>query len=117
PVNVKAGQHTVYWGESLLLGGLVHGIAYSQNSVDQWKALSTPGTETKELFRPRGGLTIQAQPMKDLSVAGQWFYNWQAIRAPESGSYLANNDPLNFGGDSLIAGPGQRLWNAQAVAA
>jgi hypothetical protein len=117
PVNVKAGQHTVYWGESLLLGGLVHGIAYSQNSVDQWKGLSTPGSEAKELFRPRGGLTVQAQPTSDLSLAGQWFYNWQAVRAPESGAYLENNDMLLFGGDSLIAGPGQRLWNAHAVAA
>ena len=125
PINVKAGQHTVYWGESLLLGGLVHGIAYSQNSVDQWKGLSTPGSEAKELFRPRGGLTVQAQPTSDLSLAGQWFYNWQAVRAPESGAYLENNDMLLFGGDSLIAGanpfaasiPGApaalRLWNAQ----
>ena len=116
PVNIKAGQHTVYWGESLLLGGLVHGVAYGQNSVDQWKGLATPGSEAKELFRPRGGLTIQAQPAKDLSVSGQWFYNWQAIRAPESGSYLSNNDAILFGADSLIAGPGQRLWNERGVA-
>ena len=70
PVQVKAGQHTVYWGESLLLGGVVHGIAYSQNSVDVWKGLATPGTEAKEVFRPRGGLTIQAQPAQELSLAG-----------------------------------------------
>jgi len=116
PVQVKAGQHTVYWGESLLLGGVVHGIAYSQNSVDVWKGLATPGTEAKEVFRPRGGLTIQAQPTEELSLAAQWFYNWQAVRLPESGSYLSGTDPLNFGGDSLIVGPNQRFWNAQAVA-
>ena len=115
PVQVKAGQHTVYWGESLLLGGVVHGIAYSQNSVDVWKGLATPGTEAKEVFRPRGGLTIQAQPAQELSLAAQWFYNWQAIRLPESGSYLSSTDPLNFGGDSIIVGPNQRLWNQQAV--
>jgi hypothetical protein len=116
PVKVKAGQHTVYWGESLLLGGVVHGIAYSQNSVDLWKGLATPGTEAKEVFRPRGGLTIQAQPTKDLSLAGQWFYNWQAIRLPESGSYLSPTDMLQFGADSIVVGPNQRLWNTQAVA-
>ena len=49
---------------------------------------ATPGSEAKELFRPRGGITLQAQPLKELSVAGQWFYNWQAVRMPESGSYL-----------------------------
>jgi len=117
PVNVKAGQHTVYWGDSLLLGGAIHGISYSQNSLDVWKGFSTPGTEAKELFRPRGGLTIQAQPLNDLSIAGQWFYNWQAVRLMESGSYLTFNDGALFGGDSFYVGPGQRLWNTQAVPA
>jgi hypothetical protein len=127
PVNVKLGQHTIYWGESIFLQGLVHSVAYSQNSVDQWKGLATPGSEAKELFRPRGGLTIQAQPTKDLSIAGQWFYNFQPVHAPESGSYLENLDFLNFGGDSLVAGanpfaalvPGApsnlRFWNNNVV--
>ncbi len=128
PVSIKAGQHTVYWGESLLLGGAVHGVSYAQNSLDLFKAFSTPGAEAKELFRPRGGLTIQAQPTKDLSIAGQWFYNWQAVRVPESGSYLTINDGLQFGADSAIVAanpfaasiPGApamlRAWNANAVA-
>src|SRR6185503_15047088 len=128
PVNVKAGQHTVYWGESLFFGGAIHGISYSQNSLDAWKAFQTPGAEAKELFRPRGGLTLQAQPTKELSLAGQWFYNWQAIRVPESGSYLTVNDALNFGGESQIVGPNPfakaipgapaylRVWNTNNVA-
>ena len=105
PISVKAGQHTVYWGDSLLLGGAIHGVSYAQNPLDVWKGFATPGSEAKELFRPRGGITLQAQPLKDLSVAGQWFYNWQADRIPESGSYLTIQDPLNFGGDSFIFGP------------
>ncbi|MCC6194024.1 MAG: DUF1302 domain-containing protein [Burkholderiales bacterium] len=128
PMNVKAGQHTVYWGDSLLLGGAIHGVSYAQNSLDVWKGLATPGAEAKELFRPKGGITLQAQATKDLSLAGQWFYNWQAVRYPESGSYLTVNDGLNFGGDSLILGPNPfaaavpgapgllRAWNAQTVA-
>jgi hypothetical protein len=127
PINVKAGQHTVYWGDSLLLGGAIHGVSYGQNPLDLWKAFSTPGAEAKELFRPRGGLTLQAQATKDLSIAGQWFYNWQAIRVPESGTYLTVNDGLNFGGDSTIlsanpfaaAIPGSpallRAWNRQST--
>ena len=128
PFNVKAGQHTVYWGDSLLLGGAIHGVSYAQNSLDLWKGLSTPGAEAKELFRPKGGLTLQAQATKDLSIAGQWFYNWQAIRVPESGSYLTINDALNFGGESQIIGPNPlaaaipgapsltRIWNQHSVA-
>jgi Protein of unknown function (DUF1302) len=105
PLNIKAGQHTVYWGDSLLLGGAIHGVSYGQNPLDVWKGFATPGSEAKELFRPRGGITLQLQPTKDLSLAGQWFYAWQADRIPESGSYLTIQDPLNFGGDSFIFGP------------
>jgi uncharacterized protein DUF1302 len=127
PVNVKAGQHTVYWGESLLLGGAIHGISYSQNSIDVWKGFATPGSEAKELFRPRGGLTLQVQPLHDLTLAGQWFYNWQAIRLPESGSYLTVNDAGFFGGESLIFSPNPlaasvpgapayfRFWNTNQI--
>ena len=127
--NVKAGQHTVYWGDSLLLGGAVHGVSYAQNSIDLMKGFGTPGAEAKELFRPKGGISLQTQATKDLSIAGQWFYNWQAVRAPESGSYLTANDALQFGGDSTIFGanpfaasiPGApaftRLWNQNNVAA
>ena len=100
PVNVKAGQHTVFWGDSLLLGGAIHSVSYSQNPLDLQKGFMTPGSEAKELFRPRGGITLQAQPTNELSLAGQWFYAWQAVRIPESGSYLTIQDPLNFGGDS-----------------
>jgi hypothetical protein len=126
--NVKAGQHTVYWGDSLLLGGAVHGVSYAQNSIDLMKGFGTPGAEAKELFRPKGGITLQTQATKDLSIAGQWFYNWQAVRAPESGSYLTASDALQFGGDSLVFGPNPfaasipgapsftRFWNQQAVA-
>ena len=68
--NVKAGQHTVYWGDSLLLGGAVHGVSYAQNSIDLMKGFGTPGAEAKELFRPKGGITLQTQATKDLSIAG-----------------------------------------------
>jgi hypothetical protein len=127
PVNIKAGQHTVFWGESLLLGGAVHSVSYAQNSLDLQKGFTTPGAEAKELFRPRGAVTLQAQPADDLSVAGQWFYNWQAVRIPESGSYLTIQDGLNFGGQSVIVGanplfpavPGTppllRAWNVSTT--
>jgi hypothetical protein len=128
PVSVKAGQHTVFWGDSLLLGGALHSVSYAQNSLDLQKAFATPGSEAKELYRPKGGITLQVQPTSELSVAGQWFYNWQAVRVPESGNFLTINDGLNFGGDSLILGPNPfaaavpgspallRAWNTQAVA-
>jgi len=112
PVSVRLGQHTVYWGESLLGGGAIHGLSYGQYSLDLWKALATPGIEAKEIYRPRQALTVQAQPSTELTLAGQVFFNWEAVRYPETGSYLTVNDALLFGGDSLILGPNQRALQA-----
>lgn len=114
PVSVRVGRHTVYWGESLLGGGAIHGISYGQYSLDLWKALSTPGIEVKELFRPRNSLTVQAQPTTELSISAQAFFDWEAVRYPDSGSYLTVNDGLLQGGDSLIIGPGQRVLRGAA---
>ena len=105
PWNVKAGQHTVYWGDSLLLGGAVHGVSYAQNSLDLMKGFGTPGAEAKELFRPKGGVTLQTQATKDLSIAG-------AVVLQLAGGARAGirqlpdrtATRLQFGGDSLVFG-------------
>lgn len=109
PLNIKAGRHTVFWGESLLGGGAMHGVSYGQYSLDLWKALATPGIEAKELFRPRNSVTLQIQPTTDLTLSAQTFLEWESARYPESGTYLTVNDALLKGGNSLIAGPGLRL--------
>ena len=111
PVNFKVGRHTVYWGESLLLGGAIHGIAYSQMPLDFQKGLATPGTSAKELFRPLGNVSAQARVTDTLSVAGQYFFEWQPSRFPEGGTYLGPVDFLFNGPDRQIVpqalGPGQ----------
>ena len=110
PVNVKLGQTTVYWGEGLLFGGAIHGIAYDQSPLDAWKALATPGAEAKELFRPRLGFNANSQVSDTVNVALQYFFNWQqfsnqAWRYPESGTYLSVQDPVVWGADSAIYSP------------
>ncbi|HQR19268.1 MAG TPA: DUF1302 domain-containing protein [Burkholderiaceae bacterium] len=122
PVNVKLGQTTVFWGESLLFNGAIHSVAYSQNPIDVWKGLATPGAESKELFRPRVGLNLQAQVAQDVSVMAQYFFNWQnfsnqAWRYPESGSYLSIGDALLWGGESQItnATGTQRVWRGTDI--
>jgi hypothetical protein len=122
PVTVRLGQTTVFWGESLLFNGAAHSVAYSQNPIDVWKGLSTPGAEAKELFRPRVGLNLQAQVSDDWSVAAQYFFNWQSFdnqawRLPESGSYLTLNDAFLWGGESAIANATgtSRLWRGTDI--
>jgi hypothetical protein len=107
PINVKVGQTTVYWGEALFNFG--NSISYGQNPVDVWKALSTPGVEAKEVFRPRLGFNINSQVTDDLNIAAQYFFNWQdfqnqSYRYPEAGSYLTLQDGLLWGGHSIITG-------------
>lgn len=104
PVSVRLGRHTNFWGEALALGGAVNGVSYGQYSIDVWKASATPGAESKELYRPRNGLTVQIQPATDLSVSVQTFFDWEAVRIPESGSYLGGSDMVLNGGDQMFVG-------------
>jgi hypothetical protein len=98
PVSARLGRHTAYWGEGLLLGGAIHGVSYGQYALDIWKANATPGAEAKELYRPRNGVTVQFQPTTDLTIVGQTFFDWEAARLPESGTYLSGADALLTGG-------------------
>jgi hypothetical protein len=93
PVSVKLGRHTVYWGESLLLGGHLHSVAYAQNPLDLQKGFATPGTEAKELFRPLNQVSAQAQVTDTLSLAAQYVFEWEPARYPEGGTYLG---PVDF---------------------
>ena len=93
PVQAKLGRHTIYWGESLLLGGHLHSVSYAQAPLDLQKGFATPGTEVKELFRPLNQLSLQAQVTDTLSVAGQYLLEWEPARYPEGGTYLG---PVDF---------------------
>lgn len=100
PVNVKLGRHTVFWGEAML--SPVHSLSYGQSALDLGKLFSVPGTEAKELFLPREALSAQMQVTPELSFAGQYFFDWEQARIPESGSFLGFNDHLLRGGESFI---------------
>ncbi|RZU02409.1 DUF1302 domain-containing protein [Rivibacter subsaxonicus] len=93
PVNAKAGRHTIYWGESVYLGGHLHSVSYAQSPLDLQKGFATPGTEVKELFRPLNQLSAQAQITDTLSLAGQYLLEWEPARFPEGGTYLG---PVDF---------------------
>jgi hypothetical protein len=103
PLYLKAGRHTVYWGESLFLGGVIHGIAYAQSPLDVAKGLSIPGAEAKELFRPLNNISANFQASNSLSLAAQYFLDWKPFRYPEAGSYLAFSDAIMGGGESVYS--------------
>ncbi len=107
PVQLKAGRHTLYWGESLFLGGHMHSVAYAQNSLDLQKGFATPGVEAKELFRPLNQVSAQAQVTDTLSLAGQYLLQWESARYPEGGTYLG---PVDF----AFNGPDRQFLSAAA---
>ncbi len=117
PVTVKAGRHTVYWGESLMLPGVIHGVAYSQMPLDLQKGFAVPGTEAKELFRPLANVSAQAQLTSTLSLAAQLFLEWQSFLYPEGGTFLGAGDATFNGPDrggvpNPLGGPPYLVPNA-----
>lgn len=107
PVNVKVGKHTQYWGEGLLFGA--HALSYSQAPTDAVKAVTSPGIETKEVFLPIGQVSAKAQVTNNLSISGQYFYEWKHTRFPFGGTYFGAADPFFEGPDRLPAAPGFNL--------
>jgi hypothetical protein len=102
PVIVKAGRHTVYWGESLMQAGAIHGISYSQMPLDLAKASAMPGIEAKELFRPLASVSAQAQLTPALSVAAQLFLEWESYLYSEGATFLGGADFAYNGPDGVF---------------
>ncbi|MFL1456324.1 DUF1302 domain-containing protein [Marinobacter sp. GN3S48] len=104
PLTVKAGQHTVYWGESLSLGAAINGIAYSQSPLDLIKGFATPGAGAKELFLPLNQVSTQLIATDTVSIAANYYFDWEPTRIPEGGTYLGPADFVAYGPDGLIPG-------------
>ncbi|MGQ7814385.1 DUF1302 domain-containing protein [Metapseudomonas furukawaii] len=102
PVTVRAGSHTVLFGESLFFAN--NAIAGGQGPVDAVKARSVPGSTTKEILQPTGKVSVQASLTDGLSVGAYLGYEWEKNRLPPIGSYLATSDSVGPGAERVFAG-------------
>lgn len=93
PLNLRLGQHTVYWGTSIY-DHFSNGIAYGQAPVDARKSAMIPGTTAQELFLPVAQLSLQSQITDQLSLSGQYMFDWKPTRFSEGGTYFAGSDAL-----------------------
>ncbi len=100
--SVKAGQHNVFWGETIL--NPVHSVSYGQSGLDLAKLAASPGTEAKELFVPRNQLSMSFTVNPELTVGAQYFLDWDAARLPEAGTYYGGSDLIGFGAQSFLLG-------------
>ncbi|MFJ3366988.1 DUF1302 domain-containing protein [Pseudomonas sp. NPDC086251] len=101
-LSVKAGQHNVFWGETIL--NPVHSISYGQSGLDLAKLAASPGTEAKELFVPRNQLSMSFTINPELTIGAQYFLDWDAARLPEAGTYYGGSDLVGFGAQSFLLG-------------
>lgn len=107
--NVKVGRHTVLWGEALAL--TPHSVSYAQSPSDGLKGLTTPGADAKELALPVGQLSGSLQVTPELSLAAQYYFDWEPTRVAEGGTYLGGTDFILQGPDRFSPAPGRFLIN------
>lgn len=108
-LTMRAGKHTLLYGESLFLGA--NAIAGAQGPVDLIKAFSLPNAQFKEIAMPVGQVSGNLSITGDLSIGGYYQYEWKGLRVPAAGSYFGAADFVGAGSDLLLApgGPANRL--------
>jgi hypothetical protein len=101
--NVRVGRHTLYWGQSLLSVGAIHGFAGSMAALDLAKGLGTPGSEAKELFMPNNKISSVVQFTDKLTLNGFYALEFVPLRWPEGGTYFSLNEGLTENSEFLTA--------------
>jgi hypothetical protein len=98
---LRLGRHNIYWGESLF--SFVHGVSYGQGPVDTRKATVNPGVEAKELYMPLNQLSITSQISDTLTLAAQYYLDWEPTRSMDGGTYFGIVDYMTAGGGTMIS--------------
>lgn len=110
-VNVKAGQFTQLYGETLFFG--YNGIAAAQTPLDLVRGLSVPNSQFKEIALPVKQVSTQVQVSPNLSFGAYYQFEWKKNRIPAAGSYFSFADFADDGGESIILGPGASLYRGK----
>lgn len=99
--TVRAGRHSLVFGESLFFGA--NGIANAQGPIDLVKLVSVPSSQFKEVLRPVEQISGQAQLSSNLSLSAYTQFKWSETILPPAGSYLSTSDVVGEGAER--AGP------------
>ncbi len=108
-LGVRAGRHTIYWGNSLLATGAIAGIGGAMAPIDFSKALSVPGSEAKELFMPTAKVSAVFQVTDNLTLNGYYNFEHQRYRLPESGTYFSPAEGLTEDTEFATFIPGETI--------
>lgn len=102
PFVIRAGKHTILYGESLFFGA--NGIANAQAPMDLIKLLMVPGSQFKEIIRPLPQISTQVQLSPNVSMGAYYQVGWQKNRIPAAGSFLSDGDFAGDGSEVLFPG-------------
>lgn len=112
-LGVRAGRHTIYWGNSLLATGAISGVGGAMAPVDFLKALSVPGSEAKELFRPTNKLSTVFQLTDNLTLNAYYSFEHERYRLPETGTYFSPAEGLTEDTEFVTVVAGEPRAGAQ----
>ncbi len=84
-VGLRAGRQLLTWGVSAF------GVNGSLNFVNapDLNALTRPGFELFELYRPQGMVTLNANLTENLGMEGFYQYEWLPVGLPPKGSFFS----------------------------
>jgi Protein of unknown function (DUF1302) len=105
-LGMRAGRHTLYWGQTFLTTGAISGIAGAMASIDIAKGYSVPGTEVKELFMPNAKISSTLQLTDTLTLNGYYAFEHIVHRYPASGTYFSPLEALTENSEFLTLSPG-----------
>ena len=103
-LTVRAGKHTVIYGESLFLGA--NAVAGAQGPVDIIKAWSMPNAQFKEVAMPVNQISGSLSLTPDVSVGAYYQFQWKSLRFPGYGSFLSPASILGDGSDFAVLANG-----------
>ncbi len=108
-VTVKAGQQTLFWGQSLFYGE--NGIAGGQAPIDVISAEDEVNPQSQQIFLPVGQIVVTYQPNQTYTFQAYYQYEWEPTQLQGVGSYFSSSDVVGPGEQRLIAATFPGLGN------
>lgn len=105
-LGLRAGRHTIYWGNSLLSIGAIHGVGGAMASLDLARAFSVPGSEAKELFLPNNKISGVWQLTDNVTLNAYYSFEHRRYRFSETGTYFSPAEGLTEDTEFVTIGPG-----------
>lgn len=101
--TLKAGQQTLFWGQSLFS---TDGISGGQAPLDLVQAQNLVNPQSQQVFLPVGQIVATYQPDSTYTIQGYYQYQWEPYAFQGVGSYFSTSDITGPGGYREIVGGG-----------